>query len=96
MSEVAEELGIQTSFMTVIVAKLLKRKLITVTKDKKDQRKKYIALAPEGQKILALMQRQFEEFFAPLTRGLSKSELASYLKVLTTIIANVEQQNELK
>lgn len=90
ISEVAIELGIQSSFMTIIVTKLVKRQLITVEDDRKDRRKKYISLAPEGSKVVRLMQRQFEEFFAPLARGLSKKDLAVYVQVLNTIIHNVE------
>lgn len=96
ISEVATELGIQSSFMTIIVTKLEKRNLIIVTDDETDRRKKYIALAAEGQKVIKLMQRQFEEFFAPLIQGLSGKELAAYIKVLDTVIKNAEQNNILR
>lgn len=96
ISEVATELGIQSSFMTVAVTKLAKRNLIKITDDKTDRRKRYIAVAAEGQKVIGLMQRQFEEFFAPLIQGLTEKELATYVKVLDTIIKNTEQNNILR
>jgi len=95
ISEVATELGIQSSFMTTIIAKLAKRNFITIEDDKTDLRKKYIALAPEGNKVVRLMQNQFEEFFAPLARGVSKSDIETYLKVLKTIISNVEKNKKM-
>lgn len=95
ISEVAAELGIQSSFMTTIVNKLLKRRLIIVKDDKVDGRKKYISLDAEGRKVVRLMQRQFEEFFAPLVQGLSIKELATYLKVITAILENAEKRRNI-
>lgn len=95
MTEVAAELGIPSSFMTTIVMKLSSRKLITVAEDKIDRRKKYISLAGEGRKVVGRMQRQFEEFFVPLMRGLSRKDLFVYLNVLKTIIDNIEQSGKL-
>ncbi|HUO56010.1 MAG TPA: winged helix DNA-binding protein [Candidatus Paceibacterota bacterium] len=92
ISEVAFELGIQSAFMTVIVAKLAKKSLITVTNDKIDHRKKYIVLTKEGAKVIRLMQRQFEEFFVPFTRGLTAKDIETYLKIITTVIKNFENQ----
>lgn len=91
MSEVAHELGIQSSFMTVIVGKLAKRALIKITEDKVDHRKKHIELTKEGAKLVKLMQGQFETFFAPYVKGISPLEMMTYLKVITTIIENVEK-----
>ena len=79
--------------MTVIIVKLAKKNLITVTDDRvADQRKKYITLTKEGAKTVSLMQGQFIEFFAPLTQGLSKKDFDAYLKVMTTIIANAKNK----
>lgn len=93
ISEVASELGIQASFMTTIVTKLVKRNLISVSDDKVDRRKKYISLAGEGTKVVKLMQAQFREFFAPFTRDLSRKDFDVYVKVLTTIINNAERNS---
>ncbi len=96
ISEVAAELGIQSSFMTVTVTKLSDRKLIKITDDAVDRRKKDISLTAEGQKVVRLMQKQFEEFFAPLVRGLTAKELITYVKVLHTITKNMERMSSLE
>ncbi|HVM73407.1 MAG TPA: MarR family transcriptional regulator [Candidatus Paceibacterota bacterium] len=96
ITEIAHEVGVQQSFMTVIVTKLAKRNLITVTEDKVDHRKKYIILTKEGAKIVHLMQRQFMEFFIPLARGLSAKDMDTYLKLVTTIIRNAEGSGVIK
>lgn len=90
MSEVAHELGIQSSFMTVTVSKLSKRNLIKVTDDKVDHRKKHIELTKEGAKVVSLMQQQFEEFFMPYVKGITPSELLTYMKVIKIITENIE------
>jgi len=90
MSEVAHELGIQSSFMTVIVSKLSKRNLIKVTEDKVDHRKKHIELTKEGSKVVTLMQQQFEEFFMPYVKGVSPSEMLTYMKVIKVVTENIE------
>lgn len=96
ISDVATEIGVQPSFMTTIIAKLVKRGLITVKDDTSDHRRKHITLTSEGTKVVKLMQKQFEEFFTPFIRGLSKTEVETYLKVLKTVIANVEESDSLK
>jgi DNA-binding MarR family transcriptional regulator len=91
MSEVAHELGIQSSFMTVVVSKLSKRGFIKVTEDKVDLRKKHIEITKEGTRVVTLMQGQFEAFFAPYVKGISPLDLMTYLNVISSIIENVER-----
>jgi len=92
VTEIAREVGIQQSFMTVIIAKLTKKNLIIVTDDTVDQRKKYVTITKEGTKIVHLMQGQFMAFFAPLTQGLSKKDFDVYLKLMTIIIGNAKNK----
>jgi DNA-binding MarR family transcriptional regulator len=96
ISEIAREVGIQQPFMTVIVTKLTKRNLVAVTEDSADQRKKYVSLTKEGAKTVQLMQRQFIEFFKPLSQDLSRRDFEAYLKVITAVIKNAERDSVIK
>lgn len=91
VTAVAAELGIQTSFMATVVAKLAARKLVTLSDDTDDRRKKLMALTSEGRAIVKEMQEQFTASFLPVLEGLTLKDLESYLKVLTTVIDNTER-----
>lgn len=90
ITEVAVDLGIQSSFMATIVDKLEKRKLITVIGSETDKRKKNITVTKEGRQMVKKIQDQFGSFFSLLTKGLSKKDIVTYVKVLTTVIKNTK------
>ena len=89
-SDVADEIGVKDSFITVIAAKLEGQKYITISQNEIDKRKKSMRIAKEGKKILSLTERQFIHFFTPLVNGLNEKDLAHFLKIMQTFIKNYD------
>ncbi len=87
-SDVAEELGIQDSFLTVIGTKLENRGLISIIANGGDKRKKSMCITKEGKKILSLSQQQFLVFFEPLLKNLDSDEYENFVSVLKKVIKN--------
>jgi DNA-binding MarR family transcriptional regulator len=87
-SAVAREVGVKDSFISVVASKLETRALIAVVLNGADKRMKGMKITREGKKILALAERQFVHFFAPLVSGLTEKDLIHFLHIVKTINVN--------
>lgn len=90
LSSVAEEVGIQDSFMAVLTVKLAEKKMITLESDASDKRKKLVSISRKGSKTIELSQRNFVKFFFPLLKGLDKADLGRFFSIIKKIIKNFE------
>lgn len=81
MSELAEELGTEKPYLTVMIDDLEQRGLVTRTQSSDDRRVKMLALTDAGRAVAEQAERIVSEPPPGLTR-LSRSELATLASLL--------------
>ncbi len=84
----AEELGVEPPFVTVIIAKLTKMELINVKMDKKDNRVKIFFLSLKGERMIPEIEVHLRKEMGVLVKGIEYGDLMSYLSVLEQIVGN--------
>jgi DNA-binding MarR family transcriptional regulator len=89
----SQELGVEAPFITEIVSKLSKKKLVLETQDEKDRRYKSLSLTAEGKNFVESHERMVRDHMRPLVSGASAKDLLGYISVLETIVAN--SQNDI-
>jgi DNA-binding MarR family transcriptional regulator len=89
LSEIAQELGVEPPFVTVLVEELTKKNLITRVADKEDKRSKNVALTKKGKAFLETIEKELKGEMKPLLKGISV-EMYIYVKVLQTLISNAQ------
>jgi len=85
---VAEQLHVKAPFVTALAQLLLKRDLIRSVPSQFDARGKLLALTPAGKKVRKIVQTALNRRLKQLLVGVSDQDIASYHKVLITIIGN--------
>lgn len=86
--ELAEILGVEPPFVTVVVKKLKAQKLLTLKVDTHDKRAKTITLSAEGKKFIPKVEATLRAKTDHFIKGLNKLEILAYIKVLNTIVKN--------
>ncbi len=84
----AEALGVESPFITVLVARLKKLKLIDVKADEKDSRAKIFYLTSKGADFVPKVETFLRDEMRPLVTGIPKEDLVTYLSVLEKINEN--------
>lgn len=87
-SEIAELLGVEAPFVTVIVDELQTKKMVVRKKDAVDRRAKLVTLTAHGHRRVLLIENQLRQATKGLMKGVSPQEIIAYMKVLKAIIAN--------
>jgi DNA-binding MarR family transcriptional regulator len=87
-AEIARALGVKAPLITVMARELEQRGLIQSVQNQFDARAKLLAVTPEGKKQIKTVELALRRALDRLLVGLTKNELLTYHKVLTTIIAN--------
>lgn len=87
-SELAETLGVEAPFVTVLVDQLKQKKLVMRQKDPNDRRARLIVLSAAGRRKVEVIERDLRQSTKHLLQGLSPSEVLTYVKTLKTIVAN--------
>ena len=85
---VAEQLHVKAPFVTALAQPLLTRDLIRSVPSQFDARGKLLALTPAGKKLRKTVQTALNRRLKQLLAGVSDHDIASYHKVLVTIIGN--------
>lgn len=87
-SMIAEELGVEPSFVTVLVSRLIKMRLIEMKNEKGDSRVKIFFLNQKGQELVLEVEKYLRVEMGVLIKGISHIDLMTYLSVLEQIVEN--------
>jgi DNA-binding MarR family transcriptional regulator len=90
--EIANELGVEASFVTRLLNEFSKKGLVKKMSDSKDSRATLIALTEKGRTQVGDIEKHLRAEIAPLIKGISMGDLLSYLGVLQQIIENGEKK----
>ena len=91
---IAEELGVEAPFITVMAHKLHKRGLVRVARGEKDRRVKTLALTEEGKRFIEDTEPLVREKIRPLIDGIKASDIGAYLIALEGIVRNGKKARE--
>lgn len=84
----ADELGVEAPFITVLIAKLQKKNLVGTKPDLKDSRAKNIFLTTKGKQFVPKVEAELFQDMKIFIEGIPKSEMLSYISVLEQINEN--------
>jgi len=87
-TEIAELVGVEPSFVTVLIDELSAKKLVLRKESSSDRRTKLITLTPSGRRKIPIIETTLREATKGLLKGTSATDLMAYLRVLKTIIEN--------
>jgi DNA-binding MarR family transcriptional regulator len=87
-NEIAEELGVETSFITVLSKPMIKKGLIEKKNSRLDNRAKITCITSAGQNFVIKIEKYLLSETKYLIQDASTSDIAGYLTVLETIIKN--------
>ncbi|CAN5180119.1 hypothetical protein BH09PAT2_BH09PAT2_08930 [soil metagenome] len=82
---IAQELAVEPPFVTELIGKLVKQKLITIKDDIKDRRAKLILLSKKGEEVIQDMEQKLQEHFSTLFKDISASEFETFKNTLQKI-----------
>ncbi|MCC7470009.1 MAG: MarR family transcriptional regulator [Bacteroidetes bacterium] len=82
---IAQELSVEPPFVTELVTKLAKQKLISIKDDIKDRRAKLIILSKKGEEIIQNTEAKLQEHFSELFKNISASEFDTFKSTLQKI-----------
>jgi homoprotocatechuate degradation regulator HpaR len=84
-TELAERASLLGPSLTRIVAALSQRGLVTQERDTADQRRRLIALTPEGETTITAILPESQEIYAKLESSIGKEKIASLLDLLEEV-----------
>lgn len=87
-SHLAEELGVEAPFVTVLFGKLKKMNLVDSKVDKNDSRVKNIFLTPKGKLFMPKVEAELFQELKIFIEDIPKKDVVVYLSVLEQIINN--------
>lgn len=90
--EAAEELGVEAPFVSALLRKLEKKKLLSTHPSPDDSRAKIVHLTREGRSFVDGTEKHLRGKMRPLVQGAAITDLLAYLTVLETIIENANKQ----
>ncbi|HSW85613.1 MAG TPA: MarR family transcriptional regulator [Candidatus Saccharimonadales bacterium] len=89
-TEIARDLHVKAPLVTLMARKLQDKGFVTSVKNQFDARAKLLAITPEGKKYIKTVESALNKSLSQLLKGLTEDDLATYHKVLVTIINNSE------
>ncbi len=90
-TDVANALQVKPPLVTMMTRELQGRDLIKVVPNQFDARAKLLTTTPAGKKFVKGVESTLSKMLEGLLEGLTESDMLTYQKVLTTIIANGNQ-----
>lgn len=84
----ADELGVEAPFVTVLISKLQKKNLVATKPDLKDSRAKNIHLTAKGKQFVPKVEAGLYQEMKVFIEGIPKSDMLSYISVLEQINEN--------
>jgi DNA-binding MarR family transcriptional regulator len=91
---VAEVLGVEPPFVTVLIKKLEKQGLLSIEADASDNRSKLIELSAKGTAFVGETELYVRDKMRPLAQGTGLTDIAGYVAVLERIIENASQDEK--
>lgn len=82
---IAQELSVEPPFVTELVTKLVKQKLISIKDDIRDRRAKLIFLSKKGEEIITDTEAKLQDHFSDLFKNISASEFETFKTTLQKI-----------
>ncbi len=82
---IAQELAVEPPFVTELVAKLSKQKLILIKDDIRDRRAKLIILSKKGETIIQETEGKLQTHFSQMFKDISPSEFETFKSTLQKI-----------
>lgn len=89
LGDLAQKINRDKSTTTVLVRKLEQADLVTLQKDGRDTRKKFISLTEKGRDYNAVTARLSEDLLATSYRGFSDAEKTELLRLLLKLYGNL-------
>lgn len=90
-TDVAKQLQVKPPLVTMMARELQNRGLITSVTNQFDARAKLLTTTPAGKKYIKNVEANLSKMLDNLLDGLTEKDMATYQKVLTTIISNANQ-----
>lgn len=87
-TDIANALQVKPPLITMMTRELQSRDLIKVVPNQFDARAKLLTTTPAGKKYVKGVETALSKMLEGLLEGLTESDMLTYQKVLTTIIAN--------
>ncbi|MCM3112339.1 MarR family winged helix-turn-helix transcriptional regulator [Lederbergia lenta] len=89
-SELAEQLFVHKSAITVRVEKLVKKGLVERQRDEQDRRNVYLQLSKQGIELYESIQAKIDQFLESIVSNLPEEEMESFLNVYEKIANYIE------
>ncbi len=86
--EIAELLGVESPFVTVLIDGLETKELVRRTVKAEDKRAKMITLTQKGIDLIPVIEKDLLTQTKVLLKGTRMNEVLSYIKVLSKIVEN--------
>lgn len=84
-STIADEVGVEPPFVTVMARTLIKKGLILEKKDPNDSRAKLLCVTPEGKRLVPVIEKHVRDAMRPVVDGIPRGDLLTYLSVLSRL-----------
>ncbi|MEW8967916.1 MarR family winged helix-turn-helix transcriptional regulator [Exiguobacterium alkaliphilum] len=98
-SQLANELGVRPSAITVMIDRLIKNEFVTRVRDEEDRRVVFIALTENGQRVLKQSEEKRLVLIKKYMSKLEQAELKQFVltfEKIARIIANYEEEKNLE
>ncbi|MDQ3018708.1 MAG: MarR family transcriptional regulator, partial [bacterium] len=88
LNQLAEDLGVESPFITERGQVLMDLGYVTIVPDKDDKRVKCMNLTPKGKQKVPTIEKDLIKRMKPLLKGASIKNIMGYRKTLEIIVAN--------
>lgn len=88
LNELSDLLSYDPPMVTKLAKMLEKKELVIREADKKDERAKIIKITNKGNNLIMQAESEVKKTLANILRGVTREELATYIKVLIIIVNN--------
>ncbi|MGQ9512166.1 MarR family winged helix-turn-helix transcriptional regulator [Thermodesulfitimonas sp.] len=92
VSEVALDLGVTLAAVTALAKKLVRVGWVTRQRDERDRRVVWLALSPEGKKVLAAVEVVRGEVFSRYFGGLGDKEIETLIGIMDQVRAKLTEE----
>lgn len=95
-SDIAPQLGTESTSLSRIISSLEKEKLITRTSDKEDKRRIKIMLTAKGKQKKDIAKNYVRDFNQLVAQKIGKNRIEEFYKTVNEIIEVAEEKNKLQ
>ncbi len=87
-SEIADELGVERPFITILTKNLVKKGYVKIKESKEDSRVKFTQITSKGINFVEKIEKDLRSETRYILNGVSISDISTYIYVLEKIIEN--------